>query len=84
MAQDGDLRNLPPRDLPDVIAQFVFAYIENAYFSADWWATLNGDEKAHVRDLATMGNPYYTNWTYRELSVPWIVTNVSSEWETAS
>ena len=78
-----DLRNLPPRDLPGVIAQFVFAYIENAYFSADWWATLSGDEKAHVRELATMGNPYYTEWTYRELSVPWIVTNISSEWETA-
>ncbi len=77
----GDLRSLRWDELPSVIVQFIFAYIENTYFSAQWWTSLSDAEKAHVRDLATMGDPYYTKWHYRpRLDVPWTVVRVSNTW----
>ena len=78
-----DLYQLPRKELSSVIVQFIFAYIENTYFSDKWWSTLTSEEQAHVRTLATMGNPYYTAWSYRKLTLPWQVTNFSGDWSIA-
>lgn len=79
----GDLLALDSAKLASVIAQFLFAYIENTYFSSKWWGDLAEHEKTHVRALATMGNPYYTRWAYRELHTPWRITTVSEQWTSA-
>ena len=72
-----ELRARPMQALPSIIVQFLFAHVENTFFSSKWWNTLSAQEQAHVRDLALMGNPYYTRWEYSELTVPWRVTSVS-------
>ena len=74
------LLNVERGRLPGMLAQFMFAYIGNTYFSADWWQTLNVERKAHIRRLAQMGNPYYAQWTYEDISMPWRITHVASEW----
>ena len=66
--------------LPGILAQFMLAYIGNTYFSVDWWQTLNVEVKAHVCRLAQMGNPYYEEWRYEDVPVPWRITQVASEW----
>ena len=66
--------------LPGMLAQFMFAYIGNTYFSAGWWQTLDVERRAHIRRLAQMGNPYYTRWTYEDLPMPWRITHLAREW----
>jgi hypothetical protein len=62
------------------LVQFLFAHIENTYFSSAWWEGLSAGEQNHVRYLATMGDPYRTRWKYTNLSVPWAVTSVGESW----
>lgn len=72
-----DLENLDHRELPGIFVQFLFAHVENTYFSAAWWESLSRAAQAHIAHLARMGNPYYEKWTYlRESIVPWRVKNV--------
>jgi hypothetical protein len=74
------LLNVGGARLPGMLAQFMFAYIGNTYFSADWWQTLNAEQQAHIRRLAQMGNAYYTHWTYEEIPMPWSRVHVAREW----
>lgn len=76
----GDLQALDWRRMPSIIVQFMLAHIENSYFSNKWWASLLDGEKDHVRNLARMGDPYYTPWKYEELGLPWRITHVSGQW----
>jgi len=78
-----DLRGLSWGVIPGVVVQFILAYIENTYFSAAWWRSLDDREKLHVRSLATMGNPYYTTWSYRDLRVPWKIVSISDRWRSS-
>ena len=66
--------------LPGMLVQFMFAYISNTYFSVDWWQALNVEGKAHIRRLAQMGNPYYEQWPYEHVPMPWKITHVANEW----
>lgn len=68
--------------LASILIQFMFAYIGNTYFSAAWWDTLRADHRLHIGRLAQMGNPYYEQWAYIDIPVPWNVTHVSGEWPT--
>ncbi len=77
----SELRGLPAEILSATLAQFMFAYIENSYFSSAWWRSLSDEHKEHVRTLATIGNPYYTAWEYvPDLGVPWRITHLTDEW----
>jgi hypothetical protein len=61
-----------PRRLASLLVQFMFAYLENTYFSMAWWMSLSEANRSHVSSLATMGNAYYTEFEYsRARLVPW-------------
>jgi hypothetical protein len=66
------------RVLANLLVQFIFAYIENTYFSGAWWESLSEINREHIAKLATMSNPYYTNFKYSPslTFVPWEITNV--------
>jgi hypothetical protein len=77
----SDLRKMPEEKLSGILIQFMFAYIENSYFSATWWQSLSDEHKRHVRKLATMGNPYYASLEYvPELPVPWRIIYIGDQW----
>lgn len=64
--------------LPSLVVQFIFAYVENTYFSSDWWESLSRVNRGHIENLAAMGNAYYSDFSYSSslTFVPWEVTNV--------
>jgi hypothetical protein len=66
------------RVLPSLIVQFMFAHIENTYFSDKWWGTLSQIDRSRIESLANISNPYYTEFRYLPFAklVPWNVTNV--------
>lgn len=45
------------RSLPDVLVRFLFASIENVYFSTDWWDALDERRREEVRALALQTKP---------------------------
>ena len=77
----SELRSVSTNLIPGVVVQLLLAHVENSYFSATWWNSLTVDQKCHVRQLAQMGNPFYTPWTYIDnLPVPWRVTDIMESW----
>jgi len=77
----NELRCVPISHTPSTLVQFIFAHIENTYFSRAWWEELPQGQRAHVRDLAKMGNPYYEKWSYiDELRVPWRDLEWTDRW----
>lgn len=63
--------------LPMILVQLMFAYIENTFFSDAWWSSLTDAQRAHIKLLASMDNPYYGLVPYRQdILVPWQVTVV--------
>jgi len=71
------LAALSTQTLPHVLAQFMFAYCENTYFSDAWWTSLQPRVGEHLTQLATNPNPYYSEVQYcTENVVPWTVTKV--------
>lgn len=74
----ADLEELSHDQLASTIVQFVFAYVENTYFSSAWWSSLSGKMQSHISNLARMGNPYYEDWEYlHESIVPWRIERVT-------
>ena len=60
--------------LPSILVQFMFAHVENTYFSHRWWMSLAEAERNHLRDLALIHNPYYEHFEYVDAQlVPWSV-----------
>ncbi|PQA78169.1 SEC-C metal-binding domain-containing protein [Rhodoferax sp. TS-BS-61-7] len=58
--------------LATFIVQYVFAHLENVCFSESWWSTLDLKQQHHIRQLAGIANPYYTQPPYStESLVPW-------------
>ena len=55
--------------LASLLVQFMFAYLENTYFSFNWWTSLAEAERRHVSSLALMGNAYYTAFKYRDVAL---------------
>jgi hypothetical protein len=77
-----ELQRVDSSHLPAILVQLMFAYLENTYFSAEWWDTLNPAEKEHVAILAVRTEPYYTPWEYwRGLHVPWSGATATEVWE---
>src|SRR5260370_26587189 len=68
------------RKLASLLVQFMFAYVENTYFSAQWWESLSDFARRHLNALAAISNPYYTTFPYLPLKlVPCEITSVSIE-----
>ncbi|MCI0717902.1 MAG: SEC-C domain-containing protein [Acidobacteria bacterium] len=72
------------RSLPSLLVQFMFAYVENTYFSGAWWDSLPKVDRQHLQLLASISNPYYADFSY-SLSefVPWDVTETRVEEDAA-
>jgi hypothetical protein len=64
--------------LPSLVVQFIFAYVENTYFSSDWWESLSKVNQEHIESLAAMGNAYYSDFSYSSslTFAQWEVTGV--------
>ena len=63
--------------IPGLLLQFMFAYVENSYFSNKWWQSLTMREQKHLSNIATIPNAYYSEFSYfSNQFVPWKVTNV--------
>ncbi len=67
------------RRLPSLLVQFMFAYVENTYFSGRWWESLSKADRQHLKLLAETC-PYLTEFDY-SLSqfVPWQITSIIVE-----
>jgi hypothetical protein len=79
-----DFQRLQLEHLPSMLVQFMFAYIENTFFAAEWWESLSESIKEHLVGLARMGNPYYSDWKYiPDRFVPWRVTKIASTYSAA-
>lgn len=74
----GSLLAKEKRSLPSLVVQFIFAYIENTYFSGDWWTSLSRANREHIENLAAIGDAYYTDFSYSPSVdiVPWEVTDI--------
>ena len=81
-APQAFVRSLLKRDrraLPGLIVQFMFAYIENTYFSTNWWESLSIINREHLGYLAGIGFAYNTDFRYSTSKfVPWEITGVES------
>jgi hypothetical protein len=56
-------------ELPDLLVQFFFVHLGNTWFSPKWWAALSTEKETHLRRLATIAHPYYTDVEYRKLNL---------------
>jgi hypothetical protein len=77
-----DLRSQRLGRLPGLIVQYIFAHIENVFFSEGWWYLLTEDERARVADLVRLVDPWQTPPSYGPLGVPWEITSVADKWPT--
>jgi len=79
-APEAFVESLLRRDasrLPGLIVQFMFAYVENTYFSGDWWWSLPEMHRTHLESLAAISVPYYVDFAYSYAKyVPWEVTSI--------
>jgi len=73
-----ELKRVPRERLPAVLVQLMFAYIENTYFSAVWWDSLEDKQREHIRWLAGIEPYCSTPFDYIDnLPVPWKILSVS-------
>ncbi len=50
--------NKPIEDIPNILVQFVFNYIENTFFAEKWWTSLPDSCKNKITQLASTSDPY--------------------------
>jgi len=63
--------------LTSLAVQTVFAYIENTFFSSQWWDSLPRVDQEQVRSLAIMPNAYYTDFAYsNSILVQWKILEI--------
>lgn len=71
----NDLARLPDRRLTQILPQFIFAYIENTYFSSAWWEELRETERIVIMRHAGNPNAYYDPPEYAETDlVSWTIS----------
>jgi hypothetical protein len=54
----NSLIKLPVAELPQVLTQFMFAYVENTFFSRQWWDSRRMFVRDHITGLALSRHPY--------------------------
>ncbi len=63
--------------LPAILMQYIFAHIENVYFSERWWNNLTTCDQLHIQGLAKNSNAYYFPPTYAATpTVPWSLVSI--------
>lgn len=53
-----------PARVPHLLAQFMFAYVENTFFSRAWWESRRQFVQEHIGKLALIRSPYMEHPTY--------------------
>jgi hypothetical protein len=67
----------PSRLFPAYFVQYVFAHLENVYFSSEWWESLARIDQERIRALAVNANAYYFPPEYTPSpSVPWSLESI--------
>ncbi len=70
-----ELNALVDDRLLQILPQFVFAYIENCYFSGSWWTSLPSEQQKLITQHAGNPNAYYSVPRYEEsILVPWTIS----------
>lgn len=71
------LVNLPRSELPNALLLFMFSYVSNTFFKADWWEGLRPAARVRIGEAAMNTQQYYTPVNYRMGPVvDWTVTKV--------
>lgn len=66
------LLSLPTSHIQAYLLQFVFAHIENVYFSSNWWDALDSQGQEGIKELAGNSDAYYYPPSYgAKPTVPW-------------
>lgn len=70
----NSLLTVRTEDLPSILIEFAFAYIENTYFSEIWWKSLAPAQSARLKELAGVlvqyGSPLrYSRMKYLDWSI---------------
>lgn len=77
------LMEVEAQELPRLITQLSFFYLENTFFSQQWWNSLSKEDQTIVFQLASNVNPYYQHSSLsKSLDVPW--TSLSTKYSPAS
>jgi hypothetical protein len=72
----ASLTGLPREAIPTALVLFMFSYVENTFFSAEWWASLVPAKQTRLAEAAA-GIQYGTAVNYRAgRLVPWSVTGI--------
>lgn len=69
---------LPHPELASFLVEFMFAYVENTYFSESWWNSLSETKKRKISSLASTPvmygmHPKYSKQTYTN----WQITSIT-------
>ncbi len=71
----ADLQRLTDSRLAQILPQFIFAYIENTYFSGAWWDQLTAPQHELIIRHARNPNAYYDIPVYAPIDVvDWVVS----------
>ena len=69
--------------LANYLLQFMFAYVENTYFSSMWWQNLSRMERTKISELAKL-SPYTAQVTYSGSAfVAWKISEAKFEHDAA-
>lgn len=64
-------------DIPSILIEFVFAYVENTYFSECWWNSLPSAQSASLKELAGVPVPYGSPLQYSRMRyLDWSVVSI--------
>jgi len=68
------------KKIPSLLVQFIFAYIENTYFSDKWWNSLSIANREQIERLAAIADPYDMEFEYLPYTtfVPWEVSGIDT------
>lgn len=71
------LVRIDPSLLPAYFLQYVFAHLENVYFSEEWWGSLSLPDQKKIQVLASNTNAYYFPPIYAVApTVPWLLQSI--------
>ena len=71
------LLSSPEEKIPSLLIEFIFAYVENTYFSKDWWDSLDKTKCNRIRQLAILPSGYGGFWRYSRIKFTnWKITGI--------
>ncbi|HBP89844.1 MAG TPA: hypothetical protein DD706_19360 [Nitrospiraceae bacterium] len=73
------------QNIPSILLEFIFAYVENTFFSETWWNSLTHFQRDHLNELAGLLVPYgkLQAWTGNRY-LDWEITEINSTFSSNS